>query len=82
MPIRTLFYAGYPAELASWVMKRQTLLWICHMSRLAYFILFLIKSRSVEKADSALDLPHVKVGLFYTVFKRIIKYIFSTWQDD
>ena len=34
-------------------------------------------------AKSALELPHAKVGVFYTNFKHCISlYILSTWQDD
>ena len=38
---------------------------------------------STKIAKSALDLPHVKVGVPYTDFKYLIsQYIFFTWQDD
>ena len=34
-------------------------------------------------ADSALNLPHAKVGVPYNDFKHCInQYILSTWQDD
>ena len=45
LPIKTLFFVGYPAILALGVMKMQTLLpslpWICLVSKLVYPILIL-----------------------------------------
>ena len=39
--------------------------------------------RADSTAKSALDLPHAKIGVPYTDFKRCIsQYILSTWQDD
>ena len=45
LPRKTLFFDGYPAKLALWAMKRQTLLpslhWICLMPRFVYHIMIL-----------------------------------------
>ena len=37
--------------------------------------------RHSELRQRLLDLPRLKVGVPYTVMKRVIIHLFSTWQD-